>query len=197
MSLPLRSLGGRGEGRGEVRVIPTKHQKPFDPLQICLLGAQGIMMKAHDLPHLLPQPGLGIGDQLLLGCGFSKIRVGMATELNSCGRKGKIKINLTPWKKSCRAVRLNNNVRRFAIWPQAYPIKLRSRSVSILLPPSLAVFDLLQPLSQATFPTTTLSPPIRHSIQCQCRSRPRIARHGSSVICDVLLMSDSMGKSKL
>jgi len=33
------------------------------------------MMKAHHLPHLLPQPGLGVGNQLVAGCGFSKLRV--------------------------------------------------------------------------------------------------------------------------
>jgi hypothetical protein len=32
--------------------------------------------------------------------------------LNSCGQKGKIKINSNSGKKLCRTVRLNNNIRR-------------------------------------------------------------------------------------
>ena len=35
----------------------------------------------------------------------------MGPELNSCGQKGKIKINSNSWKRLCRTVRLNNNVR--------------------------------------------------------------------------------------
>src|ERR1035441_270429 len=33
-------------------------------------------------------------------------------ELNSYGQKGKLKIYFNSWKKSCRTVRLNNNVRQ-------------------------------------------------------------------------------------
>ena len=67
MSLPLRSLGGRGEGRGEVRVIPTKHQKPLDPLQIRLLRAQRQPVKPRHLPALLHEFELGIGRQPFQG----------------------------------------------------------------------------------------------------------------------------------
>jgi len=63
MSLPLRSLAGKGEGRGEVRVIPTKHQKPIDPLQIRLLRASRQPVKPHHLPALVHELELGIGRQ--------------------------------------------------------------------------------------------------------------------------------------
>jgi len=45
--------------------IALKEYEPFDPLPISLPGAQGVMMKAHHFPHLLPQPGLGVGNQLV------------------------------------------------------------------------------------------------------------------------------------
>src|ERR1035441_10298827 len=45
------------------------------------------------------------------GAVFPSCEFCMAPELNSCGQKGKIKINSNSWKKLCRTVRLNNNVR--------------------------------------------------------------------------------------
>ena len=64
LTSPLNSLSPTGgEGRGEGVLLSTKLQKPPNPLHIRLLGTQGIVMKAQDLPDLIQQPRLGIRDE--------------------------------------------------------------------------------------------------------------------------------------
>ena len=68
-----------------------KQNEPFDPLPIRRLRAAGIMMPAHDLPHLLLQPRLGVGYQLRFRCGFSKFHIFAGTSLKRFSTKGKVR----------------------------------------------------------------------------------------------------------
>jgi hypothetical protein len=100
---PSPLLGGRGEGRGEVSVIPAKHQKPHDPLPVRLLRAWRIMKEAHHLMHLLAQGQLRIGSQPLVRAPSRLLRARR--------QFGKRIFGNHSWTKGCRC---------FIFWPQEY-----------------------------------------------------------------------------